>query len=494
MHPSQSNRHYEGFNYTKGYAEGPPTQGGFLPASESREISASPSFNLAGGSTLVRRGTFHNTASPTSEAGGYGYFHRHSQSLGEYSGFAVSDTGSNLSHPLNNTHHHPSGSGAAQRKGPHGHSIRSPVCVRIGEPSGGGGAEGLSAPLPSPAGVMGEGNPPHSASSSVVNAGAAPLTTSVSFLPPPPVQSHKMIPPPITVSSGGGGVLPEDAARAPQPPQFRPSMPFIPAPIFGAEEADSRLNLAYPPPSQPLPASTSTSAGSLLRNSLKSALGGLLRDLDGAEAGDAPKQPIPLHQLRFGFPEDDLPLLQELGIDLRGIWRRTRVALNPFGKAPRLSTSTSTSTPSVGVGGATVQEATDLAGPLVFAVALALLLSLQGKIQFSAIYSLCVVGVAFFKILLALMHDGGAPLQFIVSCLGYALMPNLLLAALRTLQVWIFGTFTHLLLPFAWVVILWSSWCATKLLVEGLSMQPQRYLILYPMSLFYAVFAVLTIF
>ncbi|CCW70728.1 unnamed protein product [Phytomonas sp. Hart1] len=93
------------------------------------------------------------------------------------------------------------------------------------------------------------------------------------------------------------------------------------------------------------------------------------------------------------------------------------------------------------------------------------------------------------------MHSGGAPVQFIVSCLGYALMPSVLLAALRTLEFWIFGSFfTPILLPFAWGVILWSSWCATKLLVEGLCMQPQRYLILYPVSLFYAAFAILTIF
>lgn len=77
---------------------------------------------------------------------------------------------------------------------------------------------------------------------------------------------------------------------------------------------------------------------------------------------------------------------------------------------------------------------TDLTGPLIFAIALAILLSLHGKIQFSAIYGLCVLGMILFKFLLSLMHDKSVPLQFIMSALGYALLPNLILAFIRNLQ------------------------------------------------------------
>lgn len=209
------------------------------------------------------------------------------------------------------------------------------------------------------------------------------------------------------------------------------------------------------------------------------------KDEAGGESGGGPLdregRPVglsrPLHQIRFGNPADDLPLLEELGVVPRDIVNKALAVLNPFAY---LSART--------------LHDTDLAGPAVFAIALAFLLSLQGKMQFSAIYGLCVLGVLMFKALLSLMHDTSVPLQIIMSSLGYALIPNLLLAALRAAQFWIYGSACRGLLPLALFVILWSSWCATTLIVQGHDMISQRYLILYPMVLFYAVFAALTIF
>lgn len=228
----------------------------------------------------------------------------------------------------------------------------------------------------------------------------------------------------------------------------------------------------------------------------------------------------PLYQTRFGCPEDDIPLLEELGVSPAHIVQKTRAVLNPFTPVP-----------------AEIMTDTDLAGPAAFAVLLALLLTLQGKIQFSAIYGMCVLGVLLLKMLLALLRRGlsvsqgeqqqpqpqpldafgagspptsspgaaaaggggggapfsSAPLTFIMSALGYALLPNVILALVRTLQYWLLHTSAGAI-PLACIAVGWSSWCATTLLVRGLGMQAQRYLILYPILLFYAVFAALTIF
>jgi hypothetical protein len=182
------------------------------------------------------------------------------------------------------------------------------------------------------------------------------------------------------------------------------------------------------------------------------------------------------YRSRFGDPADDLPLLEELGIFPRHIWNKANAVLHPL-KAMSPD----------------VIEDTDVAGPLVFAIGLAFLFSLQGKVQFGAIYGLSVLGIIFAKVLLSLMTEQSVPTQFIVSTLGYCLLPNLILAVIQTFQYWLVGSHT-ILIPVAFLVIGWSAWCATVMFVRALSMDAQKFLILYPLVIFYAVFASLTIF
>lgn len=190
---------------------------------------------------------------------------------------------------------------------------------------------------------------------------------------------------------------------------------------------------------------------------------------------DGVAQKRPLHQQRFGHSDDDLPLLEELGIFPGHIWAKARAVLNPFKSMP-----------------IEAAEDTDLGGPILFAFSLAVLLILCGKIQFSAIYGLFMIGVIFFKMLLSLMQEKGAPLQFVMSSVGYGLLPTVLLALLRTFST-LMLTRNHLI-PITLVMMLWSAWCGTTLVVKGLGMEEQRFLILYPMLLFYSAFDVLTIF
>lgn len=186
----------------------------------------------------------------------------------------------------------------------------------------------------------------------------------------------------------------------------------------------------------------------------------------------------PVYRTRFGFPEDDLPLLEELGVFPRHIVAKAMAVLHPTASVP-----------------SEVIEDTDLAGPVMFAVSLGFLLSLQGKVQFGAIYTLSMLGILLAKMLLALMCDAhhAVPIQFVVSTLGYCLLPILILAVVQTFQFWLVGSHA-VILPIAFAVISWSAWCATTMFTRALLMEPQKYLVLYPCFLFYAVFAALTIF
>eukprot|EP00758_Cryptobia_borreli_P011400 Tbor_TRINITY_DN5650_c3_g7::TRINITY_DN5650_c3_g7_i1::g.9014::m.9014/K20363/YIP1, YIPF5; protein transport protein YIP1 len=200
---------------------------------------------------------------------------------------------------------------------------------------------------------------------------------------------------------------------------------------------------------------------------------------DGGRPGSSSAPDPYIYRTRFGCPEDDLPIMQELGIYPSHITAKAAAVLYPFNK----------------VSSDTTQD-TDLAGPVVFAVSLGFLLSLQGKVQFSAIYTLSLLGVMGFRVLLGLMEASSASsvnVQLIVSTLGYCMIPNLLLAIIQTVLFWLIGS-AGVMLPIAFIFITWSGWCASKMFSIAFGMEQQKYLILYPLLIFYSLFAALTIF
>jgi len=78
----------------------------------------------------------------------------------------------------------------------------------------------------------------------------------------------------------------------------------------------------------------------------------------------------------------------------------------------------------------------------------------------------------------------------IISILGYSLLPFTFLALLA-----VFADLHGLLggiVSFAMIV--WSTATATRYLEYGLDMEDKKYLIAYPISLFYFVFLLLTVF
>lgn len=204
----------------------------------------------------------------------------------------------------------------------------------------------------------------------------------------------------------------------------------------------------------------------------------IFRDLIGSGVSGEKGVSIPPHQRRFGCPEDDLPLYEELGIDLRRIAPKIMAVFMPH-KDPSFE----------------VTMNNDLAGPVVFGMGNAALLLLQGKVEFSAVYAQIVLGAVLFRFLLSLMSGSSASLVFVISSLGYALIPNVILSVVRLAQFWIVGgRGKGLMVPLAVMTICWSAWSASALMAVGLRIKHQRYLLFYPSLLFYAVFAALTLF
>lgn len=171
--------------------------------------------------------------------------------------------------------------------------------------------------------------------------------------------------------------------------------------------------------------------------------------------------------------DDEPPLLEELGINFRDIWTKTLAVSIPFRAMPTVH-----------------EDDADLAGPLVFCMLLGTCLLLTGKVHFGYIYGFGLVGCLVMYVILNLMSEEAISVDRTMSILGYSLLPILLLATLN-IFVDLKGS---LGMAVSFLVILWCTVNATRLFEKALSMQEQRYLVAYPVTMLYACFALLTIF
>lgn len=196
--------------------------------------------------------------------------------------------------------------------------------------------------------------------------------------------------------------------------------------------------------------------------------------------------PTPMSSSSFGEDmENEPPLLEELGINLRHIFMKTKAVVIPF---RRLAGNTALMDPSL------IVEDADLAGPLVFALALGFELLLGLEVEFGAIYGFGLAGCVAMTLILNLMSPTQAvSFWTVTSILGYALLPVNLLAALKILLQNLAG-FQTLVRLLAVLTILWCTTASTRLLEVGCGMAHQRYLIAYPISLLYTAFVLITIF
>ena len=117
-------------------------------------------------------------------------------------------------------------------------------------------------------------------------------------------------------------------------------------------------------------------------------------------------------------------------------------------------------------------------------------LTQAGKSQFGYVYGVGLMGVVSIYFLLNLMSEGGIDASRVTSVLGYCLLPLCLLSCLNVF-VRLNSTFGYIISP---LFILWCCTAASGIFVSILGMHNQRFLVAYPVGLFYACFALLGVF
>merc|ERR1712179_194658 len=173
-----------------------------------------------------------------------------------------------------------------------------------------------------------------------------------------------------------------------------------------------------------------------------------------------------------GF-EDEPPLLEELGINPDHILQKTLTVLNPMRSTD-----------------ASIAGDSDLAGPIVFAMAFGSFIMFSGKLYFNYIYGIGLMGCLAMYCLLNLMSLSGVSFVCVVSVLGYCLLPLVGLSGISVLFS-LSGLVGNVV---AGMAICWCTVSASKLFVTALEMKQQQLLVASPCFLLYGVFALITVF
>mmetsp|Transcript_51766 Transcript_51766/g.103028 ORF Transcript_51766/g.103028 Transcript_51766/m.103028 type:complete len:322 (-) Transcript_51766:316-1281(-) len=173
------------------------------------------------------------------------------------------------------------------------------------------------------------------------------------------------------------------------------------------------------------------------------------------------------------------PILVELGIDFEHIRQKTKIVLWPRSSQmvdPKLRDD--------------MMNDDDFAGPLLFCITLATLLLFNGKIVHGTIYGVFVVGLVGLWAVFNLMSPKGIDIYRTASIIGYSLLPIVGLAALSII-VELRGFVGALCMPLA---VGWCSVAASLFFVAALDASDRRWLLAYPIALFYTCFALITVF
>nr|XP_033782958.1 protein YIPF7 isoform X2 [Geotrypetes seraphini] len=171
--------------------------------------------------------------------------------------------------------------------------------------------------------------------------------------------------------------------------------------------------------------------------------------------------------------DEELPLLEELGISFDHIWQKTLTVLNPLKPAD-----------------GRIMNETDLTGPMIFCLALGATLLLAGKVHFGYLYGMSTFGCLGIHALLNLMSITHISYGCVASVLGYCLLPMVILSSCA-----VFFSLDGLLGALLVVIVIgWCSLSASKIFISTLAMDGQQLLIAYPCVLLYGLFALLTVF
>mmetsp|Transcript_13589 Transcript_13589/g.24368 ORF Transcript_13589/g.24368 Transcript_13589/m.24368 type:complete len:230 (-) Transcript_13589:1255-1944(-) len=183
--------------------------------------------------------------------------------------------------------------------------------------------------------------------------------------------------------------------------------------------------------------------------------------------------------------DDEPPLLEELGIHIDHIVLKCKLILNPLSQFD-----------------ASFITDADMAGPIIICLSLGVLLLLGGKVQFGQIYGQAIIGcLSIYFVFNLLSVYESIDLYKSVSILGYSLLPILGIAFLR-----IFANVFHVssqnytvvFIAFAVLTVLAVGCCTVvsmKIFTAVLKLNSnQKYIVVYPLFLFYTSFALITIF
>ena len=128
----------------------------------------------------------------------------------------------------------------------------------------------------------------------------------------------------------------------------------------------------------------------------------------------------------------------------------------------------------------------DMAGPVLVLIVFALSFLLRGRVEFGNIYGFGLSGCCGIYFIMNLMAHKGqyVELYTCLSVLGYALTPFVVLAYLS-----IFIAMNNAVgYAVCALFVLWSTVTAARLFEYSLDMEDKKYLIAYPIVLFYAIF------
>ncbi|GHJ85624.1 hypothetical protein NliqN6_2026 [Naganishia liquefaciens] len=173
-----------------------------------------------------------------------------------------------------------------------------------------------------------------------------------------------------------------------------------------------------------------------------------------------------------GF-EGEPGLMEEIGVNPSHILAKSLTVLNPLKRVDEH-----------------IMDDADLAGPLVFCFAFALVLLFSGKPQFSYIYGVAALGTTAIYLLLNVMSETGIDAYRTASVLGYCLLPMVGLGGIG-MAVGIDHPLGYVL---AILSMLWCTYSASSIFVAVLRMDRQKVLVAYPVGLLYGCFGLLSIF
>jgi len=195
-----------------------------------------------------------------------------------------------------------------------------------------------------------------------------------------------------------------------------------------------------------------------------------------------PQQPQGPNDPAYPPIEDEAPLLEELGINIQHMMLKSKAVVFPFSR----------------FGGDQIDPTAicqdgEVVGPVCLLLLLGGEMVLTGKLQFGYIYIYGLMGcIAITFVVNLISPTESVSFWTVLSIMGYALLPVNILALVKIFVVNLINlqTLGNIL---GGLTVVWSTSASTRLLELGCGLRDQRYLIMYPLLLFYSAFVMMTI-